>query len=650
MKTGCILLILSVICAVLLLIAWIHRKQFRVFLHKYRNWEQCVFLALAVCLLAVLVMSWWKTFSLNHSEWFFAGIKTVFLVLEGDSEQFRTDFSSIRVIPELLSGAIPLLTVFTALRLLWNYLPHHIPVGAKVWYIFSQLDGNSIRMAKDLNCDDGICIFLRTQRDKLDVDILTELQEVHHHLYPGNEAQFLRWRWRRRRILRFFFLSDNTDENFARMQDFLTDVKKHNLFVPKDISMPDGQFQQELYLLSETETAPMLIDHLRNTLLKDGVCLPVFRNTELRLLDRFRATSYDLLLKKPLHDYVQDKKLNILILGFGRIGREFFRAACSMGVLHDCETEFTICDLDICNRLNRFLSLCPELKSSVKFYGRKLDVDTAALEQQVKITDYNYILVALGEDEQNIRVASRLKQYYRLHHWEYLAKRQKSDIQPQICVNIEDAIKHSYTRHLWEDTFPGDTALYVFGGLDQVFTKEVLMPENLWAAARRIHRMLNKLPDDQKLTWNEYERRSSIACGAHTVCYSKYFGSDYDDVLSKLDRKEYARFIDTEHRRWMAYVRSEGLRQVAPDIVDIYFDKIGNKHIDTLGKLTPCLVDTATELCDLWKKLETQHPDDFRDKYTFRQRDALLIRNAGSIANTVKPCGPTDRDTQNSIS
>ena len=593
------------------------------FQRKERDWERISVLSLSLSLVLVLALRWVTEFRCGSWEWIFTGVQTVFDVLEGNSMEFRTALSAIPVVPELLSCAVPALTVFTATQLLWNYLPHHVPMGKQEWYIFSDLDANSVRMAKNLARKENLCIFLRTRRNKADTDLLKELENLRFCLYPGDEARFLLWPWRRRHLLRFFFLSENTDENFQRMQDFLIAAGKDDHFTPRNVSLPDGQFQQELYLLSETESAPMLIDHLRNRM-KDVEC---FRNTELRLLDRFRATSYDLLRTKPLYEHIHNGRLHVLVLGFGKIGREFFRAACSLGILHGCTTEFTLCDLDICSKLNGFESQCPELRKSVTIHPRKLDLDTAALENLVKTTDYHYIVVALGDDERNIRVASRLKRFYRLRHWEAAAGRRTEDLQPQICVNIEDPIKHAYTEGLWDDDSAWGHALHVFGGLEQVFTPEVLMPRSLWNAARYIHRQLNELGDDAVPDWGEYERRSSIACALRAA---------YLDASRPSGASPEA-LADTEHLRWMAYVRSEGLRYADPALVNAYYGQVKGGHVDILGKLTPCLTEDQTELTNVWTHLSTgPHARDYKNKKPFRERDLYLVNHAHEIAEILK--------------
>ena len=661
-------------------LGWIRR------FFRWVNWERLSTITLGAALILVTFLTANATWNASPSpdsgldKGIYEGLRIAFSVFEGDSAQFRAYMAAsplasrgalwvwfLDACAVVLPVIIPLSTVTTAAILLWNRLPHHVPIFSRNWYIFSDLNPNSIRMAKSINkkleeeWDTGVFIFLRTRRGDQSPEILDDIRTLNYYFHPKTEDRFLIWPLRRFRRMRFFFLSETTDENFERIQEFLEAVKNKWLFCP--LGKPrDDVFQQELYLLSETESAPMLIDHLRDTLYREKVVTVtradgtteqkkekvkrlIFSNTELRLLDRFRATSYDLLRNVPLHEHIdksgQEDQLHVLILGFGKIGREFFRTACSLGIFPDCKTEFTICDQQISDKLAMFESQCPELRDSVTLSTRKLNVETKELENLIEVGEYHYILVALGDDERNIRVASRLKRFYRRHHWEYLAGKCTTDIQPQICVNIEDHIKHAYTDGLWDDDKSWGNALHVFGGLDQVFTCDVLMPRNLWNAARFIHRELNKDKASSgvspklltELNWNEYERRSSIACAVralylfNAVCASdpahEYSVSNNEKLLNML--------ADVEHRRWMAYVRSEGLSKAGVELMDAYYGKVKGGHVDILGKLTPCLVETG-QLEEIWNHIKQKNTAIFSTKRPFWERDEFVVRNAEDIA------------------
>ena len=620
-----------------LILYWIFRDLFR----KGRIRESTALVPLAGCLAAVLVLSWQHEYLENPNtwNWVFIGIKNAFDVFGGDSEAFRESLSYIPAIPEILSFAIHLLTVLAALILLWNHLPHHVPLTPAVWHIFPEPDANSIRMAHSLNNPRHLCIFLRAKRTDLDAEVLSSLQDINYFLYPRDEVRFFLRPWRWQHPCRIYFLSENTDENFSRMRDLLDSLKGKKFLWPTQFQPADA-FRQELYLLSETESAPMLIDHLRKMMVNGDQPRPIFAHTELQLLDRFRATGYDLLRTQPLWKFASEGQLNILVLGFGRIGREFFRAACSLGVLHDCNTTFTLCDQLIGRKLTPFQAQCPELSKSVMYQGRRINANSDSLDRLIKSKDFHYIVVALGDDELNIRTASRMMRHYRRCHWKYLAGEGDRVIQPMICVNIEDSIKHDYTTALWEKAELDGPTLHVFGGLDEIFTPKVLMPKELWEKARRLHRLLS----GQKTPWDEYQRRSSIACAAHaeylvdSLC-SKDEHTTYSKQLSKLDLDQ---LTDTEHRRWMAYVRSEGLRLTSFEEACAYHGQSGtSNHVDILGQLSPCLVDTTAELDKLWNDLNRRWPDDYRDKPSFRASDRQVVEKAEYIVSLdIPPMDP----------
>lgn len=611
-------------------LTWIRSRIRRI------NFEKVGLIALSICVILALGLTAWARRGMpadcKYDSGIYECLRVAFAIFEGDSGDFRDHIlgSSLvlanpvaawihTILAYGLPVCIPFFALTTVLSLLWNYLPHHISFFNSTWYIFSELDANSIRMSKSLSNDPeekdkpSLYIFLRSPIGKVDPDTLAELRDINYQLYPKTEKELLRFRRRIRRELQFFFLSENTDENFNRMSDFLDTVRDKKLF--------RGTAPRELFLLSETESAPMLIDHLREKLYDDNDNrLPQFQSTELHLLDRFRATAYDLIRQKPFRDCISGDKLNILVLGFGKIGREFFRTACHMSVGHGFTTTFTLCDMDICAKSRRFLTQCPELQESARFHFRKLDAETDELEELVSTNEFHYILVALGDDERNIRVASRLKQHYRRQLWESLIPGGSTSDHPQICVNVEDAIKHAYTEKLALAKGHQGKALHVFGGLDQIFTPDVLMPRKYWETAQWIHKKLLGNPDSRDKLWTEYERRSSFACAANP---RHHLGTPSDDDLCR-----------TEHQRWMTFVRSEGMTYARRELMDAYFEKI-HTHVDTLGKLSPCLEDDPQALTDLWNHLCALDKS-YDRKPPFTQRDKTIVIHTDSIKEQTK--------------
>ena len=590
---------------------------------------------LALCIIAVLSITYYSASNdlissppahteadIEMNPPIFESLRVFFSVAEGDSAEFR-EYASFHPVVAWFAGlvsiCIPLLAAATAIAFLWHRLPHHVPWFRKAWYIFSELEPNSIRMANSIHNDNpnekNVFIFLRSKRGQQEPDQLEDLQDLTYFLYPGTETRFLSLPGRKNHIMRFFFLSENTDENFSRMKELLDNAESKNFFVWDGPKLKDGQFLQELYLLSETESAPMLIDDLRNQIWDK----PQFPSTELRLLDRYRAVVYDLLRDKPLHGVGTSAEVNVMVLGFGKIGREFFRAIQSIGIQESREINITLCDRRIHKKLDIYKQQCPNTSSFATVSPEAVDAESSKFHKLITDRSFDYIVVALGEDELNIRVAFWLKRYYRKKYWA------ESAPQPQICVNIEDPIKHSYVDELWKKS------LHVFGGLDQVFTRKVLMPESRWLAARWLQMALDQTTEIPKF-WSEYQRRSSLACVAHAEYHVARVGTPYAANWLALSQKEQDSIIDSEHERWMAYVQNEGMQKAEPDWTRTYYAVLGN-HVDVDGRLTPCLVP-ANDLGTIQQLVDSLRGPS--EKLTFRQRDELVVEKADCIVQIIQ--------------
>ena len=125
----------------------------------------------------------------------------------------------------------------------------------------------------------------------------------------------------------------------------------------------------------------MLIDHLRKELCYERKNeedeyrrLPVFAHTDLRLLDRYRTVMYDLLQQKPLYETADNKKIRVLILGFGRVGKAFFRAAVSFCSMAGYATSFCIRDQDLNRQWKELLLEYPQCGEGVTFNNGNMNV------------------------------------------------------------------------------------------------------------------------------------------------------------------------------------------------------------------------------------------------------------------------------------
>ena len=271
----CVFVWAAILCGAFV---WL-RKALRPFtqLIRYRlGWETFfTFLLAASVLAAVVLVIGIQCFENNVGflEALLHALRLVFQVLEGNSKEFLA-LSDFHPIAYLLAVAVPVLTAGTVFVFLTQHMPRPIP-WAKEYCIFSQLDEHSILLAKDIQhrdpSDKRVFLFLRTRYAQQDADTCLRLKDLRYRFYPHTEADLLTFRWSLRfKKLHLYFLSDNTDMNFDRLKRFLQTVERKKLFrrnlMPWANQDSPGEYQQELYLLSETSSAPMLIDDLREML------------------------------------------------------------------------------------------------------------------------------------------------------------------------------------------------------------------------------------------------------------------------------------------------------------------------------------------------------------------------------------------------
>ena len=177
-----------------------------------------------------------------------------------------------------------------------------------------------------------------------------------------------------------YFLTENSEENFDRMAEFLDQAQKKRLFLGMD--KPE---HRQLFLLSETTSSPMLIDYLRNTYALPGA--------ELRLLDRYRAASLHLMKTAPLYEARRDGPVRVLMLGMGQVGRSLFRTMASMGIIGKHAPEFQLVDKDIDNILENLKQLYPELQDNLTVKKHSCDAQSSKLQELIRESDFEPLLV-----------------------------------------------------------------------------------------------------------------------------------------------------------------------------------------------------------------------------------------------------------------
>ena len=281
---------------------------------------------------------------------------------------------------------------------------------------------------------------------------------------------------------------------------------------------------------------------------------------------------------KPLPD--GDKKISALIVGLGAHGTEMLKALawyCQMDGYH-----LVIDAFDIDEKAEEKISaLAPELMSD-KYNGvcipeeaeytirihSGFDVASKSFADEIsKLVDTTYVFVSLGTDSLNIRTAADLRM-----HFERM--KIKPVIKAVVCNADECAALKGITNYrgqAYDIDFIGDTK--------DSYSERVIMNSELEAYALRHHLRWGK---EEEFWEYEYNYNSSIASSIHIkarIACGIPGAEKKENELTDAERKT----VETlEHRRWNAYMRSEGY---------IYSGSPDKSSRNDLGKMHNDLVD-----------------------------------------------------------
>lgn len=366
-------------------------------------------------------------------------------------------------------------------------------------------------------------------------------------------------------------------------------------------------------------------------------------------IGEYRLSIYHLLYNTPLFGFSERKnkkrEYNVLILGNGWAGNEAFKAVFSIGQGIGTELNVTVASNNALEYEKKLCEVLPAFKrfsdtkgyANVRFINARLDpesVDCGLSSLGVDSTNYNYVIVALGNASHNLVAATELMTLIS-------EARDSGKVQynGKIIINVFDEFS--------DDPENGDKASLIelgreFGIEISFFGKEsrladgelIRIAKNInfayamkynQRAAREeadrdfIESLQNEFIDspteggcgDLSIVGNfigsNYTADSSIASALHipyklNICKEAYPDADASATLVNAIRtqsKLYKELVALEHRRWNAYMVMRGYRAPTKDEERKYLyrevDGRINRHKDDSRLLHVCLCECGKE-------------------------------------------------------
>lgn len=529
---------------------------------------------------------------------FFGGLKSVLLALHSGMRLFilDIDFDGIAASADTLTnryigagytllGAIlfvfaPILTFGFVLSFFKNIAAYRdlLLRRAKELAVFSSLSDEALHLAKSIHCEDPCTLIVFTgigeKAAEPNAALLEDAKSLGAVLLHRDIVD-IDWQFfARKRKISLFLMSRQEDENIDRgiqLQERFGALPNFHMFVFASGAESEVFFNAAPKGGMRTRRVNPIRSLINQRLFQDGHSL--FENA------------------LPTGN---DKLISVVLLGLGRFGTEILKALTWFCQMDGYRLVVNVFDRNPLAE-EKFAMCCPELMAperngtfehgeahyTVRIHSG-VDVETLQYLNMLKeIGGISHVFVALGDDAANIRAAlaartvlARSGQLPAIHAIVFDSHRRKA------LGSITDFKEKPYN-------------IDFFGDLESSFAKNAIIASDLEKLALKRH--LNWGSEEEFWAY-EYNYRSSVASVIHRKARIECKIPGADKKKEDITPEEFDIVQPIEHKRWNAYMRSEGY---------VFSGSLSKESRNDLAKMHHNLVsnDLLSEK-DKWKDLD----------------------------------------------
>ncbi len=340
-----------------------------------------------------------------------------------------------------------------------------------------------------------------------------------------------------KRSISFFAIGNNETENLDHALKLIENYRERN--------------NTHVYVFSTKIESELLLTSV------DKGKIRVRRINEVQsLVNRILYERGEIIFESAQKEADDKKCISAIVVGMGNHGTEMVKALSWFGQMDGYRLEINAFDKDPLAE-EKFVACVPELMSpdynGVEIEGESqykisihsnMDVQTISFAKKVsQISNASYVFVALGNDDININTAVNLRMYF-----------ERIKIHPVIQAVVHNSQQKralegikNYRGQIYDIEFVGD--------IETSYTEAVIIDSELEEDALKRHLKWGK--EDEFWTY-EYNYRSSTASAIHIKARMKCGIPGAAKKEAELTDEERNLIEVLEHRRWNAYMRSEG--------------------------------------------------------------------------------------------
>ena len=440
--------------------------------------------------------------------------------------------------------AAPVLTISAILSLIQNvfaYVSYLLSFFSDV-YIFSDLNEESVVLASSIRKNHPRAAILFTDVFESNNEQSYELMQKARGIsgvFFKNDIEFINYRIHsKKKKIVFFAIGRDEPENIRQSMSLVNQYKDRE--------------NVELYVFSSTSEGELLLADI------DKGRMKVRRiNNSNSLINRYLYENGTVFFDEADLDNKGLKNINVIVVGMGQYGTLMLKTLSWFCQMDGYRLHIDAYDKQM-DALDRFEACCPELISPkhngvfdandaeylIKIHGG-INVDTYSFQKMIfdEPRKTTFVYVALGDDNENVRVSTNLRTLF-----------ERKGIHPRIVTIVKDSHMNKGLQTI--RNFSGQPYDISFiGSLEEAYSEEAIMGSDLENEALRRHL---KWGSEEEFWKYEYNYKSSVASTIHTKMKRHCGIAGVDKREKDLTDEGKKSLEQLEHRRWNAYMRSEG--------------------------------------------------------------------------------------------
>lgn len=462
--------------------------------------------------------------------------------------------SIIHIVAPLMTFGF-LMSFFNNVSAMFRYMVHYFDDV----YIFSELNEKSLALGEDIKHNHPKATIVYTDvfenSDEISYELTERAKESKAICFKKDILAINFKRHYTKAKMKFFIIGKDETENINQS------LKLINLY--------KNRTDTELFVFSTGIDSELLLTKA------DKGKIKVRRVNEIKsLINRILYDKGTNLFTNAKKMSDGSKKISAVLVGLGQYGTEMLKALtwyCQMDGYH---IEIDAFDIDE-KAEERFSALAPELMSE-NYNGVSLfeeaeytirihsgyDITTKSFTDKItELTDTTYVFVALGSDSMNIRTAVDLRMWFE-------RMKIKPVIHAVVCNTEEKEALTGITNYRGQAY-----NIEFIGDVKTSYSETVIINSQLENKALEIHKRWGA--EDEFWAY-EYNYNSSVASAVHKEARIQQNIPGATKKEEDLTDEEKDTIATLEHRRWNAYMRSEGYiyKETRNDLAKMHHDLV----------------------------------------------------------------------------